>query len=605
MHNLSFQDYENLQNVDISEIICQTCRIRNKGIIYNNEFYRCLTCISNLCPDCKLKHDQNHKIIDYDKKNYICNKHKKNFVKYCENCKEDICLSCESSHRNHKLIYFGDVLPDGKMTKELNELKDNIDSINIIINDIISKFENVKKNFEIYYHTFDSLIKIYNNENSNYKLIKNINEFINNNKFLIEQINKIKYSFNLERCLNLMRLYNKMNKNKNENINLNNNIRIIDVNNKNNIINKNIKENKFNIIIDNGSSSIKFGLSGDEYEVVPKISTCIGYLKENNGKDINLIKEYYIGDELEEKRDNFALKYPMERGIIKDWDIMEKLYDNIFFNKLEVNTSEHNVFITELPYNSKKNRENLLEYMFEVYDVPGLYIANTSYLTLFAAGEFTGLVVDLGDSYNHFYPIFDGYSTKNAKWSKSAGKDLTEYLYHFLKLYGQNIKYLEYAKIIKEKACYIPMDYEEEIKSVKPIEYKLPDSTSINIKDLRIKCPELLFNSDNNDSIAKTCIDIIKSSKLEIQKDLLNCIVLSGGNSMFPGLGERLTKEIKILAPENLKEKVKVICPLERQYSSFIGGQILSSLSSLKWIEKKDYEENGKSIVHKMCPIMF
>ena len=123
----------------------------------------------------------------------------------------------------------------------------------------------------------------------------------------------------------------KINKNKNEKINLNSNIRIIDVNNSNNIINKNIKENEFKIIIDNGSSSIKFGRSIYEYEyfccykTVPKISTCIGYLKENNGKDGNLIKEYYIGDELEEKRDNFALEYPMERSIIKDWDIMEKL----------------------------------------------------------------------------------------------------------------------------------------------------------------------------------------------------------------------------------------------------------------------------------------
>ena len=267
---------------------------------------------------------------------------------------------------------------------------------------------------------------------------------------------------------------------------------------------------------------------------------------------------------------------------------MEKLYDNIFFNKLEVNTTEHNVLITEFPYNSKKNRENILEYMFEVYDVPGLFIINTSILALYAYGKFTGLVVDLGDSYNHFCPLFDGYSTKNAKWSKSAGKDLTEYLYQSLKLSGQNIKYLEYAKIIKEKACYIPYDYEEEIKSV--------------IKDLRIKCPELLFNSDNNDSIAKTCIDIIEGSKLEIKKGLLNNIVLSGGNSMFPGLRDRLEKEIKKLAPQNLKEEVRVICSPERQNASFIGGQILSSLSSLKWINKNVYEENGNSIVHKMCP---
>ena len=67
---------------------------------------------------------------------------------------------------------------------------------------------------------------------------------------------------------------------------------------------------------------------------------------------------------------------------------------------------------------------------------------------------------------------------------------------------------------------------------------------------------------------------------------------------------ERLTKEIKYLAPENLKEEVKVISSPERQYLSFIGGQILSEISTLKWIKKNDYEEEGNSIVHKICPNM-
>ena len=605
INNLSFEDYENVQVLDISTIKCDSCKIRNKGIIHNYEFYKCISCKINLCPDCKRKHDQHHKIIDYDKKNYICNIHKKNFVNYCENCKENICLSCEPSHKDHKLIYFGHILPDDNMMNKLDELKENIDSINMIIDDFIKKMENVKKSFEIYYNTFSNLIHIYNNnENCNYQLIKNINEFINNNKNIIDNINKIKHSVINEEPAKLMKIYYKMNKSKNNILNnVNNNIRIIDVNDEKYNLNPNL-ESEFNIVIDNGSSSIKFGITGEN--IFSKISTCIGYSNNNNDNLDDNHFEYYIGEKMEITREHLSLNYPIDRGIIKYWNILEKLYDHIFYNELKVNTSEHNILITELPFNSNKNRENLTEFMFEVYDVPGFYIMNQSALSLLAEGKSTGLVVDLGDSYNHIYPMINYGCDKNVKWTKTGGKDITEFLFKSLKENNQNIKYLEHAKMIKEKCCYVAYDYDEEIKSVESDEYKLPDSTSITIKDLRIKCPELLFTSDvnDNDNIAKICNDIIQSSKEDMRRDLYKTIILAGGNSMFPGLKERLTKEIKNFAPYDYQEDIKVLASPERIYHSQIGGQILASISTFerKWITKLEYEEEGKGIIHKKCP---
>ena len=589
LYNISLEDFENLQNIDLSKIICNSCMTRNKGIIYNNEFYKCLTCNLDLCPDCKTGHHQQHKIINYDKKNYVCNLHKKNYVNFCEDCKENICLSCEASHKNHKLSYFGNILPDENMNKKLEELKININSLNLTIDEITSKLKKVKKSFGLYLSTFDNLIKIYNEENSNYQLIKNINEFINNNKYIIEQINKVKNSILFEKPSKLINIYYLMNKNKYQNI--------IDINsNDNNTINENNIEGNFDIIIDNGSSSIKYGINtnGEEEE----ISTCIGYLNQNNGN-----KEYFIEKNLEQKRDNFELYYPMDRGIIKDWDIMEKLYDNIFYDKLKVNSSKHNIMITELPFNSKKNRENLLEYLFEVYDAPGVSFMNQSHLALYGAGKFDGLVVDLGDSYNHFYPVFNCHSNKNVRWSKTGGKDITEFLYKSLIESGQNIKYKEYAKILKEKACYVAFDYEEEIQTAETINYQLPDSTVINIKDLRFKCPELLFNQQD-ENIAQISYNIIMNCKTwEEKKILVNNIILSGGNSMFNGLPERFKIELKSLLPESLKEEVHIINSPERKNYSFTGGSILTCISTFNnWIKKSIYEEEGKSIVHKICP---
>jgi len=70
---------------------------------------------------------------------------------------------------------------------------------------------------------------------------------------------------------------------------------------------------------------------------------------------------------------------------------------------------------------------------------------------------------------------------------------------------------------------------------------------------------------------------------------------------MFPGLADRLHKEIIGLAPSGMK--VKTIAPPERKYSIWIGGSILASLSTFQqmWISKQEYDESGPSIVHRKC----
>ena len=68
---------------------------------------------------------------------------------------------------------------------------------------------------------------------------------------------------------------------------------------------------------------------------------------------------------------------------------------------------------------------------------------------------------------------------------------------------------------------------------------------------------------------------------------------------MFNGFAERFKKEINDLVPESMKKEVKVIASNERKFSTWIGGSVLSTLSSFKskWITKKDYEENGSKII--------
>ena len=364
-------------------------------------------------------------------------------------------------------------------------------------------------------------------------------------------------------------------------------------------------DEELNIIIDNGTGYFKAGISGEEgpRAVFP---SCVGHPKYSMEK-----KEFFVGADAEAKRGVLKLSYPIEHGIVENWDDMEKILGHIFTNELRVDPTEHNVMLTEPPNNPKENREKMAQIMFETFDIPGLYIANTDVLVLYCSGKYTGLVANSGEGVTHFSPIFDGFSLPHAVIRLDlAGRDLTEYMIKLLTESGHSFSTIaekEIVKAIKEKACYVALDFEEELESVEIFDYELPDGTHVKLRDQRIRCPEALFKPAliGKDAIgfAQACYDSIQKCDIDIRKDLYNCIVLSGGNTMFNSFPERLFKEIKALAPYSIHEEIKVIASPERKYSVWIGGSILSSISNFKsnWITKTEYEEYGATIVHRKC----
>ena len=152
----------------------------------------------NLCVTCKLSHDQMHKIIDYDKKNFICNEHNESFSRYCNYCKKNICMSCEEYHQNHETI---SIMPDlDKVRDDMNILRENINVFNNNIKSIIKKLEKVMENMEIYYNMYNNIIKNYDNKNRNYELYKNINEI--NNRKIMNDLDKIIKENNFKNKIN-------------------------------------------------------------------------------------------------------------------------------------------------------------------------------------------------------------------------------------------------------------------------------------------------------------------------------------------------------------------------------------------------------------------
>merc|ERR1711931_55402 len=122
-------------------------------------------------------------------------------------------------------------------------------------------------------------------------------------------------------------------------------------------------------------------------------------------------------------------------------------------------------------------------------------------------------------------------------------------------------------------------------------QYELPDGQVITVGNERFRCPEVLFKPSligkESDGIHTTTYDSIMKCDVDIRKDLYGNIVLSGGTTMFDGIADRMQKEITALAPSSMK--IKIVAPPERKYSVWIGGSILSSLSTFQqmWISKQ------------------
>jgi len=370
------------------------------------------------------------------------------------------------------------------------------------------------------------------------------------------------------------------------------------------------------LVIDAGSDSCKAGFAGDDAPraVFPSIvGTRRVPVQKPKDQDQNLeTKNHYVGKDAWNMRAILNIKYPIEHGVITNWDAMEKLWRHTFYDALRVAPDEHPLLFTETPFNTMPNREKTVKIMFETFEAPAMYVAVQAVLSLYATGLKTGIVLDSGLHTSHAVPVYEGYALRHATMRLDiGGYGLTTYMMEMLNERGKtnDTTYDRFAAdIVKEKLSYVALNFDCEMKKAsESVEksYKLPDGKNITVGNERFRCPEVLFQPHligfDTSGIDDMTYRSIMKCDCDIRKDLYGGIVLSGGTTLFPGINHRMEHELMHLADPSMR--FKFYTPPERKYSSWIGGSILASLSTFQemWISKEEYDESGAGIVHRKC----
>ncbi|VDM03096.1 unnamed protein product [Schistocephalus solidus] len=362
------------------------------------------------------------------------------------------------------------------------------------------------------------------------------------------------------------------------------------------------------IVIDCGSGLTKAGFASSSKPQC-MFPSMLGGLKDTQGG-------CYIGRDAYDRRETLVTRYPVRRGVVRNWDDMERLLEHVFLTELKAQPTNHPVIMAEPCLNPEANREGFMQLLFETFNVPATYIFIQGVAALYASGRTTGLVVEIGEDITQVLSITSGYAKPNAcSRVDFGGGDITTWMAALLDESGLGSGSLlsdrERIRELKEQFGYIALSQKSKKRlrhtraDPNNVRYRLPDGREITLGSELYCCAEALFQpnlagiqSEGLTAMIHNMINLWDSSH---HKKLYGNIVLSGGTSMFSGLSKRLKKDLRAKTPTPIR--IKVHAASGREYAVWSGAAAVSSLENFQpfLITKKEYEETGSSIVFRKC----
>ena len=355
------------------------------------------------------------------------------------------------------------------------------------------------------------------------------------------------------------------------------------------------EENPTNIIMDTGNWSCKIGISTEDFPraVIPTLAS-----------DTEIPEDLLFGKNALDSSNNKGTKNLLNCGNVQNWNLMELFWKQAFKTSLQNDAIINPVLVNFYPNSNKFTKEKQVQIFFENFNVPNYFAISNSQLILYSSGRVTGLVLDSGHHVTSVVPVIDGTPQY---WCQSTinfgGNDITQ----FLATSPLTCKNL--SQEIKERHCKVSLDFEREIAENKLSSAQnlitLPDGTTFEMRDYAICAPEGVFRPEiigrNVIGISDLVLSAFAKCDQDLRKDLLNNVVVAGGNTCFLNFNERLQKELQIKTSSTTK--VKCLNYSDKITSLWFGGAVISGLGSLQplWVSKADYDEHGPSIIHRKC----
>ncbi|XP_063393499.1 uncharacterized protein LOC134678743 [Cydia fagiglandana] len=368
---------------------------------------------------------------------------------------------------------------------------------------------------------------------------------------------------------------------------------------------------RIKVVLDVGGQWSRAGFAGESFPRA-EYPSVVGRFRRSELLDG--FPDVYCGREAALKRGISHLSWPMQKGLIKDWDELEKLLHHTFYKELLVAPEDTKVMYALHPLTPGKDKEQMAELLFETFIVDAIYLAQTPALVTLASGRTTGLVWENGYSCCYTAPVFEGFPLKHSiVTSQLTGQALTGILLDLMKKIGYSFTTpteIELAEKIKASTCYVATDLES-IQASRmadgdtKVRYQLPDGQHIILDEERFICPEVLFRPSLQglecpsivDDICKT----ISRCDIDYQPMFYDNIVLSGGGSQLAGIDKRLNQELLLRVLEHPNYRVTVDAMESRHHATWRGGSMLACMDAVKgcYLTKEEYEDSGTGRVRQ------